>query len=291
MKGIVLAGGSGTRLAPLTLATSKQLLPIYDKPMVYYPVSALLLAGVRDILLISTPRDAPLYEQLLGDGSKWGVSIRYKVQDHPRGLADAFILGAEFNGDDPCVLVLGDNVFYGDGFEEALSRAAGHTAGARVFAYHVEDPENYGVVEFDQGGKALSIEEKPTEPRSNWAVTGLYFYGPEVCEIARSVKPSARGEIEISSINAEYLRRGELIVERLSDTTWLDTGTHENMFLAATKVRDAEMTLGAKVACPEEIAFRHGYITVDQLGDLARGLKNTAYGRYLAELAQKRLQN
>ncbi|CAM3810424.1 glucose-1-phosphate thymidylyltransferase RfbA [Roseateles saccharophilus] len=284
-KGIILAGGSGTRLHPATLAVSKQLLPVYDKPMVYYPLSTLMLAGIRDILLISTPQDTPRFEALFGDGSRWGLNISYCVQPSPDGLAQAFILGRNFVDDSPSALVLGDNIFYGHDFAGLLGNATGRDGGASVFAYHVHDPERYGVVEFDAAQRALSIEEKPKVPKSNYAVTGLYFYDEQVCDIAASIKPSARGELEITDVNAQYLRQGQLNVEIMGrGYAWLDTGTHDSLLEAGQFIATLEKRQGLKVACPEEIAFRSGWIDAGQLEDLARPLIKNGYGQYLLKL-------
>lgn len=286
MKGIILAGGAGTRLYPLTKAISKQIMPVYDKPMIYYPLSTLLLAGIREILIISTPRDLPVFEELFGDGSQLGLTMRYAVQEVPRGLADAFIIGADFIGEDTAALVLGDNIFYGQSFSAVLKRAAAKTKGATIFGYYVKDPREYGVVEFDQEGKALSIEEKPKEPKSNYAVPGLYFYDNDVVEIARNVKPSARGEIEITSINNEYLRRGSLHVETLGrGFAWLDTGNHDALLDAADFVAAVQKRQGLYVSCIEEIAYRRGFIDREQLLRLAEPLLKTAYGQYLTDVA------
>lgn len=291
VKGIVLAGGAGTRLHPVTLSISKQLLPVYDKPMIYYPLSTLMLAGVRDILLISTPDDLPLYSRLLGDGSKWGIALSYAEQPRPEGLAQAFIIGRRFIESDNVVLILGDNIFYGQGLSEKLRAAARHSSGATVFAYRVHDPERYGVVEFDSLGHAYGLEEKPDHPRSNYAVTGMYFYDNLVMDIAASLKPSSRGELEITDINRAYLNEGTLRVELLGrGAAWLDTGTHESLLQAATFIETIESRQGLKVCCPEEIAYRSGYIDADQLERLAVPLAKTRYGAYLLELAQERIR-
>ncbi|KQW41965.1 MULTISPECIES: glucose-1-phosphate thymidylyltransferase RfbA [unclassified Roseateles] len=289
-KGIILAGGSGTRLHPATLALSKQLLPVYDKPMVYYPLSTLMLAGIRDILLISTPQDIPRFEALLGDGSRWGLNISYCVQPSPDGLAQAFILGRDFVGDHPSALVLGDNIFYGHDFAGLLGNATSRDGGASVFAYHVHDPERYGVVEFDADKRALSIEEKPKAPKSNYAVTGLYFYDEQVCDIAANIKPSPRGELEITDVNAEYLKRGQLSVEIMGrGYAWLDTGTHDSLMEAGQFIATLEKRQGLKVACPEEIAFRAGWIDVAQLEALAKPLAKNGYGQYLLKVLTEKV--
>ncbi|MCM3574401.1 glucose-1-phosphate thymidylyltransferase RfbA [Mesobacillus subterraneus] len=286
MKGIILAGGSGTRLYPLTMVTSKQLLPIYDKPMIYYPLSTLMLAGIKDILIISTPEDTSRFENLLGDGSQFGLSLQYKVQPSPDGLAQAFILGADFIGDDSVAMVLGDNIYYGSGLRKLLQKAATKQQGATVFGYHVQDPERFGVVEFDETGKVLSVEEKPQVPKSNYAITGLYFYDNRVVDIAKNVKPSARGELEITAINEAYLNMGELEISLLGrGYTWLDTGTHQSLVDATNFVRTVEEHQGIKIAAPEEIAYINGWINKDQLWECGEKLSKTGYGQYLMKVA------
>ena len=289
-KGIILAGGSGTRLHPATLSISKQLLPIYDKPMVYYPLSTLMLAGIRDVLVISTPQDTPRFEALLGDGTRWGINLRYCVQPSPDGLAQAFILGRQFVGGAPSALVLGDNIFYGHDFAALLRRANSKTRGATVFAYHVNDPERYGVVEFDKQQRAVSIEEKPKSPKSNYAVTGLYFYDEQVCDIAAGIKPSTRGELEITEVNARYLDQGQLAVEIMGrGYAWLDTGTHDSLLEAGQFIATLEKRQGLKVACPEEIAYRSGWIDASQLESLAEPMKKNGYGQYLLNVLKERV--
>ncbi|MBC1862679.1 glucose-1-phosphate thymidylyltransferase RfbA [Listeria welshimeri] len=288
MKGIILAGGSGTRLYPLTKAISKQMLPIYDKPMIYYPLSILMLAGIKDILIISTPEDTPRFEQLLADSDQLGINISYAVQEKPEGLAQAFIIAEDFIGDDSVSLILGDNIYYGQGLSKMLQRASAKKAGATVFGYHVNDPERFGVVEFDESMKAISIEEKPTEPKSNYAVTGLYFYDNRVVEIAKSIKPSERGELEITDVNKRYLELGELDVELMGrGFAWLDTGTHESLLEASTFIETIERRQNLKIACLEEIAYRMGYINEDAVEKLAEPLKKNAYGQYLMKLINK----
>jgi glucose-1-phosphate thymidylyltransferase len=287
LKGIILAGGSGTRLYPMTLVTSKQLLPVYDKPMIYYPLTTLMLAGIRDILIISTPQDLPLFQALLGDGNRWGISLSYAVQPRPEGLAQAFVIGASFVQGGPSALILGDNIFFGHGLPILLAKAVARTAGATIFAYHVSDPERYGVVDFDENGNATSIEEKPLQPKSNFAVTGLYFYDQQVVDVASNIQPSARGELEITDLNRVYMERGQLAVELMGrGFAWLDTGTPDSLMEAADFVATLERRQGFRISCPEEVAFNQGYIDRDQLGRLGIALGKSSYARYICDLAK-----